>query len=51
MLMGTLFADAMGRDLIPHHYTHSEREAIDEYVALFVRAIGAARQASGSAGR
>jgi AcrR family transcriptional regulator len=47
MLMGTLFADAMGRDLMPHHYTHSEREAIDEYVALFIRAIGGVRHAQG----
>jgi AcrR family transcriptional regulator len=46
MLMGTLFADAMGRDLIPQQYTQSEQQAIDEYVALFLRAIGTVRQAS-----
>lgn len=40
MLMGTLFSDAMGRDCMPERYTQSEREAIRQYVALFLRAIG-----------
>jgi AcrR family transcriptional regulator len=40
MLMGTLFADAMGRDCMPDRYP-PEREAIRQYVVLFLRAIGA----------
>jgi AcrR family transcriptional regulator len=40
MLMGTLFSDAMGRDCMPERYP-PEREAIGQYVALFLRAIGA----------
>jgi AcrR family transcriptional regulator len=40
MLMGTLFADAMGRDCMPERYP-AERDAIRQYVSLFLRAIGA----------
>jgi AcrR family transcriptional regulator len=40
MLMGTLFSDAMGRDCMPERYP-PEQEAIGQYVALFLRAIGA----------
>ncbi|HEU5218959.1 MAG TPA: helix-turn-helix domain-containing protein [Gemmatimonadales bacterium] len=40
-LMGTLFADAMSRDVMPFAYRLAPSEAIEEYVALFVRAIGA----------
>ena len=46
MLMGTLFSDAMGRDCMPERYP-PEREAIRQYVALFLRAIGAAVSAQG----
>ena len=41
ILMGTLFADAMGRDLMPFIYQLEPAEAIEEYVGLFIRAIGA----------
>jgi AcrR family transcriptional regulator len=41
MLMGTLFADAMGRDPMPERYPYSMREGIDRYLSLFLRAIGA----------
>ncbi len=41
MLMGTLFADAMGRDLMPERYPYSMRDAITHYLQLFLRAIGA----------
>jgi AcrR family transcriptional regulator len=40
MLMGVLFADAMGRDCMPERYSYSERDGIRYYVALFLRAIG-----------
>jgi len=48
MLMGTLFADAMGRDPMPERYAYSMRDGIDHYISLFLRAIGA-RTSSDSA--
>lgn len=41
MLMGALFSDAMGRDTMPDRYPYSQREAVEWYVDLIVRAIGA----------
>jgi AcrR family transcriptional regulator len=41
MLMGTVFTDAMGRDTTPERYPYSMRDAIEKYVDLFLRAIGA----------
>jgi AcrR family transcriptional regulator len=40
MLMGTLFADAMGRDIMPDLYRNDPDEAVDQYVRLFLRSIG-----------
>jgi AcrR family transcriptional regulator len=40
MLMGSLFSDAMGRDMMPDKYPYSEADAPDHYVSLFLRAIG-----------
>jgi AcrR family transcriptional regulator len=40
MLLGTLFADAMGRDLMPDVFPLSVGEAAAAYVRLFLRAIG-----------
>ena len=40
MLMGALFADAMGRDVMPDMYSNDADEAVREYVRLFLRAIG-----------
>lgn len=40
MLMGTLFADAMGRDVMPDMYRTDEETALVQYVHLFLRAIG-----------
>lgn len=40
MLMGVLFSDAVGRDLIPGMYPNEPEEALREYVALFLRGIG-----------
>ena len=41
MLMGSLFSDIMGRDMMPGRYSYSEAEAPARYVKLFLRAIGA----------
>jgi AcrR family transcriptional regulator len=40
MLLGTLFADAIGRDLIPDMYAIPSEEAVTQYVTLFLRGIG-----------
>lgn len=40
MLMGTLFADAMGRDMMPDIFP-PEKQAPATYVRLFLRSIGA----------
>jgi AcrR family transcriptional regulator len=40
MLMGALFTDAMGRDIMPDRYGYSVEEAPARYVELFLRAIG-----------
>lgn len=41
MLMGTLFADAMGRDAMPDLYQNDPDGALAQYVEMFLRAIGA----------
>ncbi len=52
MLMGTLFSDALGRDLMSEFYTRSPDQAATTYVALFLKAIGVTSQRSaGSAGQ
>lgn len=40
MFMGTLFADAISRDILPDLYQTSPEQAVEQYVDLFVRAIG-----------
>jgi AcrR family transcriptional regulator len=40
MLLGALFADAIGRDLVPEMYAVSTEGAVTQYVALFLRGIG-----------
>ena len=40
MLIGVLFADAMGRDIMPDMYRNDPDHALDQYVKLFLRAIG-----------
>jgi AcrR family transcriptional regulator len=40
MLLGTLFADAIGRDIVPDMYAVPTEEALPRYVALFLRGIG-----------
>ena len=46
MLIGSLFADAMGRDLMPDLYRNEPNEAVDQYVLLFLRALGVGRRRS-----
>jgi hypothetical protein len=40
-LFGSLFADAMGRDVMPELYHESLEESAARYTTLFLRAIGA----------
>jgi AcrR family transcriptional regulator len=40
MLMGVLFADAIGRDIVPAMYANEPEDALTQYVALFLRGIG-----------
>lgn len=40
MLMGAMFADAMGRDVMPGMFPPSPEAAIASYVRLFLRALG-----------
>ena len=42
MLMGVLFADAMGRDIMPDMYRNEPEEALDQYVRLFFEALASA---------
>ena len=51
MLMGALFSDAMGRDTMPERYPYSQREGVEWYVELLVRAIGAHAPAAAPARR
>lgn len=46
LLLGTLFADVMGRDCMPQCYRIDPDEAIASYVSLFLRAIAAEAPAS-----
>jgi AcrR family transcriptional regulator len=41
MFIGTLFADAMSRDILPQMYPDPPETSIAHYVDLFIRAIGA----------
>ena len=41
MLMGAMFADAMGRDVMPEMFPVAPENAIGSYVRLFLRALGA----------
>ena len=40
LLMGVLFADAIGRDIVPDMYATEPDDAFAEYLALFLRGIG-----------
>jgi AcrR family transcriptional regulator len=43
MLMGAIFCDALCRDTMPERYPYSMRDAVEHYVGLFLRSIGARR--------
>jgi hypothetical protein len=40
MLMGAIFADAMGRDMMPDVYPQPEQKAAQMYTRLLLRAVG-----------
>jgi AcrR family transcriptional regulator len=40
MLMGALFADAVGRDIMPDLYRSAPDDSLDQYVRLFLRGLG-----------
>ena len=42
MLMGVLFADAMGRDIMPDMFCNDPDAAVEAYVELLLQAVGAA---------
>jgi AcrR family transcriptional regulator len=44
MLIGVLFADAMGRDIMPDMYRSEPDQALDEYIRLFLRSVGVGRR-------
>ena len=46
MLIGALFADAMGRDIMPDLYGNDADHALEQYVQLFLRALGVGRRRS-----
>ncbi len=46
MLIGALFADAMGRDIMPDLYGNDSDQAVEQYVQLFLRALGVGRRRS-----
>jgi len=41
MLLGSVFADAMGRDVMPDVYPGSPAKAVEQYVCFLLRGIGA----------
>jgi AcrR family transcriptional regulator len=40
MLMGVLFSDAIGRDIVPQMFANEPDDALRDYVVLFLRGIG-----------
>lgn len=46
MLFGALFADAMGRDIVPSLFPVAEEHAAAAYVRLFLQSLGVAERAS-----
>jgi hypothetical protein len=49
MLMGVLFADAMGRDIMRDLFPTQPEAALREYVRIFLRGLGADPDAMESA--
>jgi AcrR family transcriptional regulator len=47
LFMGVLFADAIGRDIVPDMYGREPAETLEEYVSLFLRGIGVEESAKG----
>ena len=51
MLMGAMFSDAMGRDLMPEMFPQPERRAATLYARLFLRALGVPNETAARNGR
>jgi AcrR family transcriptional regulator len=48
MLIGTVFSDAMGRDVMPDIYPSTPSAAVQQYAALILRAIGLSAPPAGA---
>ena len=48
MLMGAIFSDAMGRDMMPDVFPQPESEAAEKYTGLLLRALGVETQSARS---
>ena len=48
MLIGTLFSDAMGRDMMPDIYPSTPAAAVEQYTTLILKAIGLAAPHDGA---
>ncbi len=48
LLIGILFSDAIGRDIVPDMYGQGPEHSLAEYVALFLRGIGVSPGGNGS---
>lgn len=49
MLMGAIYADAMGRETMPEMYSETPARAVEQYASLLLRAIGAPDQVGATA--
>ena len=47
MLIGTIFSDAMGRDMMPDIYPSTPAGAVEQYTTLILKAIGLSADATG----
>lgn len=48
MLMGAIFSDAMGRDMMPDVFPQPESEAAEKYTGLLLRALGVENESAHS---
>ncbi|MEO8945918.1 MAG: helix-turn-helix domain-containing protein [Gemmatimonadaceae bacterium] len=48
MLIGTIFSDAMGRDIMPDIYPSTPTDAVQQYTTLILKALGVPLRASGA---
>jgi AcrR family transcriptional regulator len=48
MLIGTIFSDAMGRDVMPDIYPSTPAAAVEQYTTLILKAIGVSAHPAGT---